>query len=172
LKIADCIIKARGKYVIGLRASSGCAFLLGRFLTQISPNVTTILDGDSRLFEGLKNIGEEDILVAISYPRYTKATIEALQFARDRKAITVAITDSTLSPVAQLSKFVLIAAANSCNFANSYTGCLSIINLLVTLIIHMDKDHTEIILGEWEEALKSFHFHYGNGVPSIQSIRR
>lgn len=172
LRIADCIIKARGKYVVGLRASSGCASLLGRFLTQTLPNVITILDGDSRLFEGLKDIGKEDILVAISYPRYTKAAIEAVQFARDRKAITVTITDSALSPAAQISKFALIGAANSCNFANSYTGCLAIINLLVTLIIHLDKEQTEISLREWEEAIKSFHFHHGNGVPSIQSIQR
>jgi len=43
---------------------------------------------------------------------------------------------------------------------------------LVTLIIHMNKDQTEMILREWEEALESFHFHHGNGVPSVQTIRR
>jgi len=172
LKIAECIIKAGRKYIVGLRASSGCAYLLGRFLTQILPNVITILDGDSRLFEGLRNIGKEDILVAISYPRYTKVTLEAVQFAIDRNATTVTITDSALSPSAQLSKYALIALSNSCNFANSYIGCLSLINLLVTLIIHMDKDHAEINLREWEKTIENFHFHYRNGIPSIQAIRR
>jgi DNA-binding MurR/RpiR family transcriptional regulator len=170
-KIAKCIIKARGKYVTGLRASSGCAHLLGRFLTQILPNVVTILDGDSRLFEGIRDIGKKDVLVAISYSRYTKTTIEALQFARDRKASTVTITDSKLSPAAQLSKFTLIAPANSYNFANSYTGCISIINLLVTLIIHMEKDQAEMNLRAREEALQGLHLHYGNEVPSISLIR-
>jgi DNA-binding MurR/RpiR family transcriptional regulator len=83
----------------------------------------------------------------------------------------VTITDSKLSPAAQLSKFTLIAPANSYNFANSYTGCISIINLLVTLIIHMEKDQAEMNLRAREEALQGLHLHYGNEVPSISLIR-
>lgn len=159
-KIANCIVKAKRKYVVGLRASSACAYLLGRFLTQILPNVVSILSGDSHLFEGLKAIDKDDIIIVISFPRYTKLTVEAVQFARDHKANTVAITDSKLSPAAQVSKFVLVAPASSYNFANSYIGCVSIINLLITLIIHIDKDQTAMMLREWEKAVERFNFQY------------
>lgn len=161
-QIAQCIIDARRKYIVGLRASSGCAYLLGHFLSRILPDIVTILDGDTRLFEGLKAIGKEDILIAISYPRYTKRTVEALQFVKDRHINTIVITDSELSPAAQISEFTIVAPANSSNFTNSYTACLSIINLLITLIINFDKYKTERMLREWEKALEGFDFFYKN----------
>jgi DNA-binding MurR/RpiR family transcriptional regulator len=158
-KIANCIIKAKTKYILGLRGSSGSAYLLGRYLNQILPHIIIIQDGDSRLFETLKGIGKDDILVTVSYPRYTKAALEAIKFARNRKAITVAITDSKLSPAVQLCQFSIVATANSSIFTNSYVACTAIVNLLLTLIMHINKVQTQVMLKEWENAIAGFNFH-------------
>jgi DNA-binding MurR/RpiR family transcriptional regulator len=153
--IASTIVDARHKYVIGLRASAGCAYLLGHLLVQILPNVTTILDGDARLFEGLKSIGEKDVLIAISYPRYTKRIIEAIEFSRNRKAKNIVITDSEISPLSQAEELSIIASSSSLGFANSYTACTFAINILTAVIVHLHKDLTKKMLDEWEESTKA-----------------
>jgi DNA-binding MurR/RpiR family transcriptional regulator len=127
------------------------------------------LNGDARLFEGLKSICKEDILIAISFPRYTNATIEAIQFARNHQATTVSISDSQLSPVAQMCDFALITPVFSSHFTSSYAGCICLINLIVTVIIHLNTDQAQKMLCEWEEALEKFHFHYESRVLSIPS---
>lgn len=159
-KIAHHIINARRKYIVGLRASSGCAYLLGHFLSHVLPDVVTILDGDTRLFEGLKAMNQEDALVVVSYPRYSKRSIEALEFARERQAVTVALTDTTSSPAGQMAALTLVAPAHSSSFANSYTGCLSLINLLVTVITYINRDQSEVMLREWEKAIEGRDFFY------------
>jgi len=171
-KVVRCIIKAKKKYVLGLRSSSACAYLLGRYLDYILPNVITILDGDIRLFEKLRNIGKEDVLIVVSYPRYIRNTVEAIQFAKARNALTITITDSELSPTAQISKFVIIAPSSSISIANSYTACVSVINLLNTLLINMNKGQTEAMLKEWENTLNLFDYFYKNQTNSIKDRKR
>ena len=162
-EIVRAIIAARTKYIIGLRTTSGSAYVLGRVLSHILPNVLTILDGDVRMYENLRAIGKEDVLITISYPRYLKNTVEALQFAKLRKATTIAITDSQLSPTAQMSTYSIIAPSNSLTFANSYTACFSVINLLMAAIIqiHSGKE-MKAVLDEWKKSLEHFQFFYKN----------
>jgi DNA-binding MurR/RpiR family transcriptional regulator len=159
-RIANLIIKAKRKYIVGFRATGGCAYLLGYYLNYILPDVLTMHEGDSSVFEKLKSINDQDVLVAISYPRYTRSTVEVLKFAKDRKSPTVCITDSELSPATKVSDFTLFAPANSSNFANSYTACSTVINLLITLISHMDTKRTEIMLKEMDKVLNSFNLFY------------
>ena len=157
-RVAHRIVKAQKKYVMGLRASTASAYLLGRLLSHILPSVITILNGDTSLFEGFKDMDKEDILVGFSYPRYTKRTADAFQFARKCHTTTIAITDSEFSPSAQISDFTLIAPAYSGTFSNSFTACSSMINVLITLITHINKDETDKMLKKLEDALKGFDF--------------
>jgi DNA-binding MurR/RpiR family transcriptional regulator len=162
-EVVHAIIAARMKYIIGLRTTAGCAYLLGRILSHILPNVFTISDGDIRMYENLRAIGKEDVLITISYPRYLKNTVEALQFAKLRKATSIAITDSKLSPTAQISEYSIIAPSNSQTFANSYTACIFVINLLAAAIIQVhDGKKMKAVLKEWEKSLEPFNFFYKN----------
>ena len=159
-QIIKSIIRAKTKYVVGLRSTAGCAYILGRHLSYVLPGVVTILDGDIKLFEGLRGIGRSDVLISISYPRYTKNVVEAVQFAKDRKALTIAITDSGLSPIARLSDFLITAPSNSITVSNSYTACLTVINTIVSLISSINKKQTEATLKEWEKAIDLSSFFY------------
>ena len=158
-RIVDCIVKAENKYVLGLRSSSGCAYILGRFLGHILPNVSTILSGHISVFEELRTIRKGDVLIAICYPRYVRTTVDALQFARDRGAATITITDSDLTPSAQVSQFSIVAVSNSLSFSNSYTACLSVINVLTSIISQKNKKQTKHYLEEWD-ILEPFNFFY------------
>ena len=159
-QIVNYIIEAKKKYVLGLRTSAGCAYILGRLLTYVLSDVITILNDGISVFEELRAIRKGDILIALSYPRYIKTTVTALEFARDREASTITISDSKLAPAAQVSEFSIIAPSSFISFTRSYTACLSIINLLVTLIAHKGKARSEAMLQEWENTLKSFDFFY------------
>ena len=159
-EIAETLIHSRSRYIVGLRASSACAFLLGHYLSHILPRVVTILDGDTKLFEGLKSIGREDVLVLISYSRYTRASIQALEYGRDRGAKTIAITDTASSPPAQIADQHVVAPSALASFANSYTACIVVINLLVGLIAERNKDESERMLSEWDSALQHLNAFY------------
>ncbi len=168
-EIAHEIIAARTKYIVGLRTSSGCAHVLGRLLSHILPNVLTISDGDIRMYENLRAVGKQDVLITISYPRYLKDTVEAVQFAKLRRATTITITDSKLSPTAQMSTYSIIAPSHSFTFANSYTASLIVVNLLATVISRFNKKEADAVLRECEKSLEPFQFFYnGNKGPSLQ----
>jgi DNA-binding MurR/RpiR family transcriptional regulator len=94
------------------------------------------------------------------YPRYLKNTVEAVQFAKLRRATTVTITDSKLSPTAEMCTYSIIAPSHSLNYANSYTATFSVINLLVTVISQFNKKEAEVVLREWEKSIESFQFFY------------
>jgi DNA-binding MurR/RpiR family transcriptional regulator len=157
-KVARCIIGSKRKYVTGLRASSGCAYLLGYLLNHIVPDVCTIMVGGETLLENLRNIEKDDILIAISFPRYTKSIVDALLFAKAKKATTVTITDSVLSPPAQVAQIVLDVPVQSLTFSNSYTACLCLINSLVAILMGLDKENTKKRLVEYKKTLKDIEF--------------
>ena len=80
------IIAARNIYVLGLRASAPIAEFFAHYLRFIFSNVTVVTSGISDVFEQLSRIGEGDLLIGISFPRYTARSIEAMEFARSRGA--------------------------------------------------------------------------------------
>lgn len=169
-EIVRAIIAARTKYIIGLRSSSGAAYALGRFLSHILPNVLTISDGDVRMYESLRSVGKEDVLITFSYPRYVKNTVEAIQFVKLRNATTIAITDSQLSHAAQMSTYEIIAPSNSQTSINSYTACFFVINLLIATImkIHSGKE-MKAVIEEWENCLDPRLFYQKNDKDSPKS---
>ncbi len=92
-KAIDRIIQARTIYVLGLRASAPIAQFFAHYLKFIFSDVQVVTSGVSDIFEQLSRIGENDLLIGLSFPRYTSRTIEAMQFAHSRGASLIAITD-------------------------------------------------------------------------------
>ena len=92
-KAIDRIIQARAIYVLGLRASAPIAEFFVHYLKYIFSNVTVVSFGHQRRIRAALRIGEDDLLIGISFPRYTSRTIEAMEFAHSRGASLIAITD-------------------------------------------------------------------------------
>ena len=96
------------------------------------------------IFEQLFRSGEGDVMIAFSFPRYSKDTINAARFARSRGAEIIAITDQKQSPVAQLSSAALLAPSEMLSFIDSMTAPMSLINaLLVGIATKMGTDVTK-----------------------------
>ena len=86
------------------------------------------------VFEQLLRIGPNDVIVGVSFPRYSRRTVKAMQFAHDRGAATIALTDSETSPLAPISTLTLLAKSDMASFVDSLVAPLSLINALIVAI--------------------------------------
>lgn len=130
----DMIIQARSIYVMGLRSSAPIAEFLAHYLKFIFPNVRVVTSGVSDVFEQLSRIGEGDLMIGISFPRYTSRSIEAMEYARRQGASLIAITDGPLSPLHSTSDVCLMAKSDMSSFVDSFAAPLSLINALIVAL--------------------------------------
>ena len=130
----DMIIQARAIYVMGLRASAPIAEFFAHYLKFIFPNVRVVTSGVSDVFEQLSRIGEGDLLIGISFPRYTSRSIEAMCFASQQGAALIAITDGPLSPLHSTADVCLMAKSDMSSFVDSFAAPLSLINALIVAL--------------------------------------
>ena len=132
---AEKIMKAKRSYILGIRSSSFLAGYLNFYLHQLFENVTLVQSSaGGEIFEQLFRIDADDVLIAISFPRYSQITMNVVKFARDRGATIVAITDNELSPLHQMANVSLLAPCEMISFVDSMVAPMSTINaLLVSL---------------------------------------
>ena len=130
--VVEAINRAERIYIQGTRSSAALANFLALYLNILHPGVVYVdAFSASQTYEQLLRIGPRDVCVAFSFPRYSKRTLTALRFARDRGACAVAITDTPHSPIARLSQHVLTAACGAVSFVDSLVAPLSLINALL-----------------------------------------
>ncbi len=131
-KTVDAIVNARSVYILGLRSSSALAGFLGFYLNFLFDDVRVVnQSAASELHEQMLHVSKEDVCIAISFPRYSRRTIMAMQFARDRGATVVGITDTETSLVAHTADIKLYAKSEMVSFLDSLVAPLSLINALV-----------------------------------------
>lgn len=131
----DTILNARKIYIIGIRSCAPLAEFLKFYLNLICENVITVnANGSSEIFEQLIRINEEDVIIGISFPRYSMRTLKALEFASNRKAKVITLTDSIYSPINLYSSCNLIARSDMASIVDSLVAPLSVINALVVAL--------------------------------------
>lgn len=135
------LANARTVYVIGVRSSSIPAGHLTYNLRMISDNVRRIeTDAGAELFEQVMDIGKGDVLFAISFPRYSKRVIRAVNFCAGRGADIIALTDSRESPIAADADQLLLAQSDMASFVDSLTAPLSVINAVIVALSRAKED--------------------------------
>ena len=138
----DTILNARKIYVIGIRSCAPLASFFSFYLNLVCDNVTPVTtNSSSEIFEQLIRIGEEDVIIGISFPRYSMRTLKALEFASNRKAKVITLTDSVHSPMNLYSSCNLIARSDMASIVDSLVAPLSVINsLIVALCMKKQKE--------------------------------
>ncbi len=135
------IVSAKRIYIIGVRSSAAIASFLGFYFNLIFDNVVNVTAGTaSEMFEHLLRVGEDDVVIGVSFPRYSSRTVQAMSFARDRKATTVAITDSEASPLSPICKYTLKARSDMASFGDSLVAPLSLVNALLVAVSRAKND--------------------------------
>lgn len=129
------IVNAKKIYILGVRSSSSLAGFLGFYLNIIFDNVRLInTTSASEIFEQIMKIDKDDVVIGISFPRYSARTMKAIQYAKNQNAKVVAITDSETSPLTQYANHTLIARSDIASFVDSLVAPLSVINALIVAL--------------------------------------
>lgn len=131
----DAIVNARRIYILGVRSSNALSSFLAFYFNLIFEDVrhvqTTLA---SEMFEQMLRVGEDDVVIGISFPRYSTRTVRAMEYARNQGAKVVAITDSELSPLTDTASYKLLAKSDMASFVDSLVAPLSIINALIVAV--------------------------------------
>ena len=131
----DAIVSARRIYILGVRSASAIVSFLGFYFNLIFENVVIVhTTSVSEMFEQILRVGEGDVVIGVSFPRYSSRTVKAMQFARDQGAVVVAITDSEASPLAAIANHALLAKSDMASFVDSLVAPLSMVNALIVAV--------------------------------------
>lgn len=149
--------------IVGLRSAHALAIFLGVALEFLQKNVWVLQPGIGDMWDRLLGLRKGDLVIGISFPRYTKQTVEVLSFARQKGVKTLAITDTLISPLAQFADHVLTARYKMDSFIESFTAPLSLINAVVTALGVQDKKTTLTSLKALEEIWKNQEIYYNTG---------
>ena len=138
----NVILNARRIYVIGIRSCAPLASFLCFYLHLVCDNVIEVnTSSPSEIFEQMIRINEEDVIIGISFPRYSMRTLKALEYASNRKAKVITLTDSVHSPMTIYSSCNLIARSDMASIVDSLVAPLSVVNaLLVALCMKKQKE--------------------------------
>jgi DNA-binding MurR/RpiR family transcriptional regulator len=124
--------QARRLFIVAMRSSFGLATLAHSHFSGIRSGVTLVESSRGMMPDLLTDVGPSDAMLAISFPRYTRGTLEIAEYVKGRGCRVIAITDSILSPLARISDLVIQAKIEGLGFINSYTSAVAIINCLST----------------------------------------
>lgn len=131
----DTLLNARTIYIIGIRSCAPLASFLSFYLNLILNDVRLIqTNSASEIFEQMIRIGGEDVIIGISFPRYSMRTLKAIEFANNRNAKVITITDSVHSPINLYSSCNLIARSDMASIVDSLVAPLSVVNALVVAL--------------------------------------
>lgn len=154
--VVDKMMEANHIYILGVRSSSFLAGYFHFYLHLIFDNVTLVTSSSAGdILESILRIGPGDLLVGISFPRYSQSTVKGVQFAHDRGAEVVAITDSPMSPLYPMASSALLARSDMISFVDSLVAPFSLLNALIVAAGHRkDGDIAQIfnrLEGIWDE---------------------
>ena len=131
----DSILGARNIYVVGLRSCEPLARMMQFYLNMIRGNVHLVCSSStSEMFEQMIRVNEKDVVIGISYPRYSMRTLKMMEFANDRNAKVITMTDSIHSPMCLYSSCNLMARTDMVSIVDSLVAPLSLVNALVVAL--------------------------------------
>ena len=132
--VVNRLLTARAIYVMGLRSAAPLAQFMGYYLNYIFDDVHLVSVGSTDVFEEISKLKEDDVLIGISFPRYSSRTLEAMRFAKRCGAQVVAITDGPMSPLREMADATLTAQTDMVSFVDSLAAPLSVINALLVAL--------------------------------------
>lgn len=131
----DTIIKAKHIYIVGIRSCAPLAAFMAFYFNLMFENVTLLqTNNSSELFEQMVRISKDDVIIGISFPRYPMRTLKAMEFANNRNAKVITLTDSVHSPMNLYSSCNLIARSDMASIVDSLVAPLSVINALIVAL--------------------------------------
>lgn len=131
----EALLGAKQIYILGVRSSAALSSFLGFYFNLLFDNVRLIhTTSVSEIFEQILRVGPGDVVLGVSFPRYSRRTFKALEYSKNSGATVIALTDSRLSPLSQTADYTLIAKSDMASFVDSLVAPLSVINALIVAV--------------------------------------
>lgn len=164
----DIILEAKNVYVMGVRSCEPLADFLHFYLNMIRGNVILLKTTSvSETFEQMIRIDEQDAMIGISFPRYSMRTLKAMEFANDRNAKVITVTDSVHSPMNLYSSCNLLARSDMVSIVDSLVAPLSVINALVVAMCLKRPEEVKTNLKNLEEAWNNYQVYLNDEINFI-----
>ncbi len=158
-KAVNTIISAKKLYIMGLRSSIYVAKYLGYYLNYILDDVIIVRMDMGEPVEQMIKLGEGDVLIVISFPRYSKKTLQVAEFAKERGAKVIALTDSYNAPTAKISDVIVTVKNNMVSFVDSLVPAFSVANALVIGVAMREKEDIMSYFNELEDIWEKFEIY-------------
>ena len=151
-RAVDAIIRARKVYIFGAGSCRSLANFTAYYLKMLLGDIHLVYtSSEMEILEEMFHINEHDVLIGLSFPRYSSKAVKTLHFAHSRHAQIVAITDSAFSPIAPYADYLLTAHSDMATIVDSLVAPLSIINALIVAVAVKTLDSNRDKLTELEE---------------------
>lgn len=167
----NAILNAKNIYIVGVRSAQSLSDFLTFYLNLIMNNIRPVVaNSQSEIFEQILRVGEGDIFIAISFPRYSQRTIAAANFASDRGAEIISITDDARSPLADRADYLLTARSDMTTFVDSLVAPFSLINALIVAVGLRKRDEVSGTFEELERIWDEYHVYEKNSHTPAESV--
>lgn len=155
---ADMLLSAKRIYIVGMRSSAVLAQFMNHYFRLLFDSVSLVCpSGGSEIFEHLINLSKGDVVLTISFPRYSTGTVKAAEFARRQGAGIIALTDSETSPIAHFADALLIAKSDMASFVDSLVAPMSIINAMIVYIGKLRTSEVADTFGRLEQIWNEYN---------------
>ncbi len=156
-RAVKALLSAKNIYIAGVRSSAALVKFCGFYFELLFDNCHAITgSGGEDIIQQLFHAGEGDVVIGISFPRYSAGMVKAMEFAKNRGAFIISVTDSPMSPIVPHSSCVLLAESSMDSFADSLVAPMSILNALIFSIGYSMKNKTKEIFDELENIWKDY----------------
>ena len=164
------ILEAKHVYLIGLRSCEPLASFLSFYLSMIRGDVMQLkTTSTTELFEQKIRVSDEDVVIGISFPRYSMRTLKAMEFANDRNAKVITITDSVHSPMNLYSSCNMLASSDMVSIVDSLVAPLSVINALVVALCVKAPEQASKNLKDLEEVWANYQVYLNDEIDYIDN---
>ena len=163
LRAVQVISGARRIYILGLRSAAPLAQFAGYYLHYIFDDVRVVAAGSTDVFEAISRIEASDVLLGISFPRYSSRTIEAMSFARSRHAQVIGLTDGPMSPLHEVADICLSMRTDMASFVDSMAAPMSVINALIVALGIQNREALNACFKQLEEVWDAYSVYMNEG---------
>ena len=168
----DIILNAKHIYIVGIRSCAPLASFMSFYFNLMFDNVHLLhTSSSSELFEQMVRISEEDVIIGISFPRYSMRTLKAMEFANNRSAKVITLTDSVHSPMNLYSSCNLIAKSDMASIVDSLVAPLSVINALIVALCMRKQSEVAETLEALEDIWNEYQVYEINYIDDHMKMR-
>ena len=155
-QVVETVTSAHRIYLVGFRSSSFLAGYLNFYFRMIFDNVVMVQSGAAGVFDQLFRVAPGDVVITICFPRYSELAIKAVQFAKDRGATIVGVTDSEMSPIYQMASNSLLIRNEMISFVDSLAAPMSMLNALILAVARKKGADISTTFAELEHVWERF----------------